>query len=278
MGWRQRLYSNMFLRNMLSDLLGRSAYSKEPGGFIPYFQYKLGSYNTDYYLYFPKEPFAIQYRNEIFNKLNGYAGHDVVSFLDFHYTRYQDKYAFLKYLQFEISDRLNMKLNKTRTQKLQTAQDWVSERQQELQSALKQEVKQDVRTIITSQEVVNPLITERMVEDLSEKLTSLVEKLREGYTTGNIRLAEQKHLVSLIQLFYLLQTLQSGTNGKVKQQLFSNFSAIDVASILRLHFTDYKDKQQNTIQKEIANITRNVDPSSERFKRLDKALQDFFFG
>jgi len=50
-----------------------------------------------------------------------------------------------------------------------------------------------------------------------------------------------------------------------------------MASVLRLHFADYKDKQQNTIQKEIATVTKEFDINSERFKRLYKALQDFFF-
>ena len=69
---KQRLFSNMFLRNMLADFGNRSAYSKTTGTFIPYFQYKIGAYQPDYYLYFPKEPYIRRYHNEIFNKLYEY--------------------------------------------------------------------------------------------------------------------------------------------------------------------------------------------------------------
>lgn len=268
---------------MLADIVGRSAYTKTPGAFIPYFQYKIGAYQPDQYLYFPKEPLVIQYRNEIFNKLNEYTGADIPTFLEFHYSSFADKHAFLQFLQYEISDRLNRKPNEVRRQKLQTTQQWISQKQQELQAmqqtAMKREIEQDVRAIVTTQQTGRPAETGGLVDDLTEKLTGLVEKLREGYITGNIRVTEHKHLQSLIQLFYILQTLQLiDGKGKMKGRLFTTFTAIDLASILRLHFADYKDKQQNTIQKEIATVHREIDTSSERFKRLDLALQEFFFG
>jgi hypothetical protein len=54
----------MILRNMLAS--------------VPYFQYKIGPYQPDQYLYFPKEPFALRYKNEIFNKLHEYTGYDII--------------------------------------------------------------------------------------------------------------------------------------------------------------------------------------------------------
>lgn len=57
MNWQQKLPSNIILRNILASFGERSGYSKEPGGFVPYFQYQIGSYKADLYLYFPKEPF-----------------------------------------------------------------------------------------------------------------------------------------------------------------------------------------------------------------------------
>ncbi len=91
------LFSNMFFRNMLADFGERSAYSKAPGGFIPYFRYKIGSYQPDYYLYFPKEPYTIRYQNEIFNKLREYKGYDIITYLDFHYSAYKDKHSFFAF-------------------------------------------------------------------------------------------------------------------------------------------------------------------------------------
>jgi hypothetical protein len=107
---KKRLFSNMFFRNMISDLFGRSADQRKPGGFTPYFQYKIGPYQSDYYLYFPKEPFAIRYKNEIFNKLNEYTGADIANYLEFHYLAYSDKQSFLKFLRYEVYARLNIKL------------------------------------------------------------------------------------------------------------------------------------------------------------------------
>lgn len=64
MNLKQKLFSNMILRNMLAS--------------VPYFQYKIGPYQPDQYLYFPKEPFALRYKNEIFNKLHEYTGYDII--------------------------------------------------------------------------------------------------------------------------------------------------------------------------------------------------------
>jgi hypothetical protein len=47
MGWKKRLFSNIFWRNVLASFGERSGYSKEPGGFVPYFQYRIGDYNSD---------------------------------------------------------------------------------------------------------------------------------------------------------------------------------------------------------------------------------------
>jgi hypothetical protein len=106
MGWKQKLFSNMFFRNMLADFGERSAYSKTPGQFIPFFQYKIAPYQADSYLYFPTEPFSARYKNEIFNKLNEYTGYDIIKFLEFHYAAYPDKQDFIRFLHYEISERL----------------------------------------------------------------------------------------------------------------------------------------------------------------------------
>ncbi|WP_207511075.1 hypothetical protein [Longitalea luteola] len=279
---KQRLFSNMILRNMISDWVGLSGNNKAPGTFPIFFQYKIGPYKPDYFLYFQKEPFSVRYKNDIFNKLYEYSGSDISDYINFHYNHYQDKQAFLKFLRYEVHDRLNIKLTGIWKQKLQFVLYWLQEKEQELtamqHSQLQHEIEQGMRAIANDPEVVNPGKADELVNDLSEKLNLLVEKLSEGYATGNIRVAEQKHLHSLIQLLYILQNLQKNSrNGKANQRLFSTFSAIDMAAILRLHFADWKEKQQNTIQKDIAAVTKDINVDSEKFKRLDKALQDFFF-
>src|SRR5215204_4345022 len=131
---KQRLFTNMFLRNMLADFGKRSANSTN-GKPTPYFQYRIGNYQPDYYLYFPKEPSRIQYKNEIFNKLQEYNGYDLINYLDFHFMLFGDKSDFLRFLQYEISDRLKRKSRETFRQKLQCALEWVAEKQQELLSS-----------------------------------------------------------------------------------------------------------------------------------------------
>lgn len=282
MSLRQRLFSNMILRNMISDWVGRSGNNKPPGTFAICFQYKIGPYKPDHYLYFQKEPSSIRYKNDIFNKLYEYSGADISDYLNFHYNLYQNKQDFLKFLKYEVYDRLNLKLSGAWKQKLLLVQYWLQEKEQELaavqRSQLQQEIEEGMRAIVNDPEVGNPAKADELVNGLSEKLTLLVEKLSEGYATGTIRVTEQKHLHSVIQFLYIFQNLQkSSRNGKGHQRLFNSFSAIDMAAILRLHFADWKEKQQNTIQKEIAAVTKDFDVNSERFKRLDKALQDFFF-
>src|SRR5256885_7285080 len=105
MEFKKRLFSNMFWRNVLATFGERSGYSTEPGQFVPYFQYKIGPYQTDLYLYFPKEPYALRYNNEIFNKLLEFTGYDIIKYLDFHYAAYSNKQDFLRFLQYELSDR-----------------------------------------------------------------------------------------------------------------------------------------------------------------------------
>ena len=106
MGWRQKLYTNIFFRNMLAIFGERSGYTEESGGFVPYFQYRIGRYTADLFMYFPKEPSAILYKNEIFNKLGEYTGYDIIRYLEAHYAAYEDKQDFLRFLHYELTERL----------------------------------------------------------------------------------------------------------------------------------------------------------------------------
>ncbi len=106
MSLKQKLFSNIVLRSIFANFGNRSAYSGAPGAFEPYFQYKIGAYQSDQYLYFPKEPFAVLYKNEIFNKLHEYTGYDVIRYLEFHFSAYPDRTDFLSFLNYEILERL----------------------------------------------------------------------------------------------------------------------------------------------------------------------------
>lgn len=278
MALKERLFSHIILRNILADLGFRSAYSSEPGAFIPYFQYHIGPYKRDYHLYFPKEPFARRYKNEIFNKLFEYDRPDAKRYLAFHYDAYPDKGDFLRFLQDQITERLDRRPSKTQALKLQAALDWAMEKAAEYQTEQEKELRQNLRDIIDHQATASPEETDRQINALLEKLTPTVEKLISGYQTGNIRVTNQKYLQSIIQFFYVLQNVQHfDRNGKVKDRLFTSFTATDLAVLLRISLADFKEKQLNTIQKEIAKANETIKTDSDKFKRLDKALQEFFF-
>ena len=83
MTWKEKLRSNLLLRNMISDVIGYSP-STAKKTFIPYFQYKISVYQRDYYLYFTTPPASVRYTNDIFNKLYEYNGYDIIQYVEFH--------------------------------------------------------------------------------------------------------------------------------------------------------------------------------------------------
>jgi hypothetical protein len=170
---KQKLFSNMFLRNMLADLDTRSAYSPTNNHFIPYFQYKIGAYQPDHYLYFPIEPFALRYKNEIFNKLKEYNGYDIIQYLQFHYAAYPEKDDFLRFMLYEASQRIKQSTSNSQKATLQTVLEWITEQQQEQLTQQKQELKhqieQDVRSALGSEPSVNQMGTENIVNALFDK-------------------------------------------------------------------------------------------------------------
>lgn len=127
MTWKERLRSNLLLRNMTSNVIGfpTSAAKKT---FMPYFQYKIGVYRRDYYLYFTSPPNGIRYTNDIFNKLYEYEGYDIIQYLEFHYTAYNNKTNFLRFIKYETNKRLKLKLTKWFNIKLETVLDWLIEK------------------------------------------------------------------------------------------------------------------------------------------------------
>lgn len=297
MSIKQRAYSNEFLRNVLATFGFRSGYTGEPGGFTPYFFYKIAPYQKDYYLYFSKEPFALRYQNEIFNKLLEYQGYDIIRYLEFHYNLYPDKLDFIRFLKYELTDRLKRKGGNER--KLQAALDWISEKHieskreiirkiEEEQTVLKQELKIGVQTIIANTSNSDANVKEEDVQLLIEKLSGHIDQLMKtaendlrdltsSFNTGNIELNNRNHEDSLIQLLVLLQNVQAPATKQKGDQLFKKFSSTDIAAILMLHFAAFKDKKTNTLQKKVGEQSERLNYKNPKVKQLMDALEAFFY-
>jgi hypothetical protein len=292
MSWKHKVFSNMFFRNMLADFGERSGNSKIPGNFNPYFQYKIGQYQEDLFLYFPAEPFALRYKNEIFNKLNEYTGYDTIKFLEFHYAAYLDKPDFLRFIQYEISERLKANIPKSLLLKLQSALDWVSEKKQELKKLqdeqLRKEIELGVKTIIQNQSVNSPHQVDNQIKTLSDQLSLHIEKvmgetekgIREltgSFSAGNIQLNNRNHEDKIIQLLILIGQIQAPLLISRGEQLFKKFTASDIATILHLHFDAFRDNKINTLQKKVGEQSERIKASHPKVKKLSEALQEFFY-
>ncbi len=292
MSWKHKVFSNMFFRNMLADFGERSGNSKIPGNFNPYFQYKIGQYQSDLFLYFPAEPFLLRYKNEIFNKLNEYTGYDTIKFLEFHYAAYLDKPDFLRFLQYEISERLKADVQKSFLLKLQSAITWVTEKKQELKKLqdeqLRKEIEQGVKTIIQNQSVNSPHQVDTQIKTLSDQLSLHIEKvmgetekgIREltgSFSTGNIQLNNRNHEEKIIQLLILMGQVQAPPQLSRGEQLFKKFTASDIATILHLHFDAFRDNKINTLQKKVGEQSERIKASHPKVKKLSEALQEFFY-
>ena len=282
----------MFFRNMLTDFGGRSAYSKKPGNFIPYFQYKIGSFQQDYYLHFPKKPYSIQYENEIFNKLMEYKGYDIVNYLEFHFEASNEKHDFLQFVRYELADRLKRKIPGTRRQKLQLALEWVIEKQEQLQAKkqteIKLEIEQYLRSIFISGQTISPKEIENSVQELSLKLSGYIDKIMtdteeklsailERLPSGRIELNNHNHEEKMIQLLILLQQVQAPPQVSRIEQLFKKFTASDIATILHLHFDSFRDNKIPTLQKKIGEQMERIKANNPKVKKLNEALQEFFY-
>ncbi len=173
---KQRLFSNLFLRNILADFGSRSSQSVPGYKFIPYFEYKISPYQPDQFLYFSKQPLSVQYKNEIFNKLREYDGYDIAQYLQFHYEKYQYQCEFLRFLSYEVSQRIKLKLATTHKLKLATVSEWITERQKEYQALQQQQLKidieQDVRSVLGNKSTRPKIDTEAAVNMLSDKLST----------------------------------------------------------------------------------------------------------
>ena len=259
---------------------------------FPFSNIKIAPYQADQYLYFPTEPFSARYKNEIFNKLNEYTGYDIIKFLEFHYTAYLDKQDFIRFLHYEISERLKQAGHGTRHLKLESALTWVNEKSQELkkfrEEQLREQIEKGVQEIIKSQPAASPNDVDNQVKAFSDKLSSHLENvmtetekgirdLTGSFATGNIQLNNRNHEEKIIQLMILLQQVQAPPEVAKAEQLFKKFTASDIASILNLHFEAYRDNKINTLQRKVGDQQERIKANNPKVKKLNEALQEFFY-
>lgn len=84
-----------------------------------------------------------------------------------------DKNNSLRFLLYEASERLKLKLSNSQNQKLQTVLEWISENQQEQQKlekqVLTQQIEHDVRTVLNNDAKFKQIDSENIVNSLSDK-------------------------------------------------------------------------------------------------------------
>ena len=247
-----RLFPRSFMRYFLLT-------SPESSGIplTPYFQYKIGAYQKDYFLYFRKEPKWVRYKGEAFDKLCALRGYDIPRFLDFHYDAYPDKADFRRFFRYELTPRLAYveKHPKYDEPGYHIALKWLNEKE-----AL-EAVKTSAVPVMNGDEL------------LGETVSHYLGEISRSYA-GNIVLHDSRQLERLIQLLIVVKDLRSpGKNGEA---LFAGFSTTDLAAVLR-QIVELREYKVNTIQKKIAECNQRMF-RDERVAALNEALSRFFFG
>ena len=238
--------------------------------FTPYFQYRIAPYEDGYLLYFTQKPDRARYKNAIFKKMSEFSGHTVAAYLDHHYAVYDDKKDFLRFLRYELQERIKRNEMQAGVQQ--------AERQEKLQRNEYQErlrltdthlhllAMQTAFEWVKEQEALLPdrplLETEWKMEDMTWPYI------------GKIAFNNQSHKEKFIQLLILLQNLK--TPGAKGQQLFHRCTSTDLASILR-QMEENNSKRDNTLQGYITRANQNLDPNDPPIQKLEAALLNFFY-
>ena len=198
----------------------------------------------------------------------------------------------MRFLLYEASERLKLKLSNTQKLKLQTVLEWILEKQQERQKLEKQEftqqIEHDVRTVLNNDPEFRQIDSENIVNSLSDRLSNRIEvlmtdteermeALTNSFLTGNIELNNHNHQEKLIQLLILMSTIQAPKDMAKGEQLFKRFSFTDLASHLHLHFEAFKNKKLNTIQVNIKERNETLNIKNPKVQKLTEALRDFFY-
>ena len=155
--------------------------------------------------------------------------------MEFHYEKYQDKNDFLRFLLYEVGQRIKLAPSTSHKLKLETVGESISEKQGEHLSLQKQQLKDDiegdVRSVLEARSVMPTIYTETAVNLLSEKLGSRIEQLMSeteqrmealtgSFMTGNIELNNHNYQEKLIQLLILISTSFLGKEFHSKFMLF----------------------------------------------------------
>lgn len=252
-----RLIDRLFFRSLFRafGFLSREG-AAQP--LVPYFQYKIGPFQPDYYLYFRREPDWRRYRYEIFDKLYALAGYDIPLYLDFHYSKYPDegKADFRRFMRYEmITPLLSQKKGmNTYEAKLHVVEEWLEEK----------EKVETAKTAVLGAGQVN--------DNWKEQVEEIVGETNRSHF-GNIIITGWHHQKKLIGLFLLVKNLRSP--GKMGEPLFSAFSTTDMAAILR-QFEPWRPLKVNTLQKKIAECNETLQ-EDEKARVLEEALVRFFF-
>lgn len=262
---REKLLNSTFGRNLLALLHLRSRSFRYEYEFEAYFQYKIGLYERGYVLCFAKPPNKRDYKTEIFNKMWEFQGHDLASYLDYHYVAYQNKTAFIRFLRYEVQETLKLKLTRSYRLLFETAFEWVKE-QEALLSDQRPSSLPDSQLAVSGNphpdRELPPLETEWKMEEMTRPYT------------GKIAFNNQHHKEKFIQLLILLQNLKAP--GTKSELLFHRFTATDVASILR-QLEENNSKKDNTLQGYVTRANQNLDPNDPRVQKLEAALLNFFY-
>jgi hypothetical protein len=183
-------------------------------------------------------------------KMYEYAGYDLIRYLEFHYEAFENKTNFIRFLRYEVSERLRGRAPKSHKLKLQATSDWLIEKQEkhlELQEkTFKAQIEQDVRSTLDdqvnsggdidaiaqslSEKIANRL--DQVILDTQDKMTSLTD----SFPAGNIELNNHNNLEKLVQLYILILSIKAPSEAASDDKLFKRFSGTDLASILHLHF------------------------------------------
>jgi hypothetical protein len=251
---------------MLADFGFRSPHFLRKYEFTPYFQYKIGKYQPDYFLYFPRQPYVQLYKNEIFSKLSEYSGFDVDHYLEFHYSAFDDKKEFLRFVRYETSERIKwLAARKPSAYRLclETALTWANEKE----AALPGIPPVSLPAVPASTSLLS--LEEAFTTTIEPKMTELLQSL-----SGNIVLNNRHHTNRIIQVFILLKDMKAP--GKTHQPLFKAFSATDIVALLR-QFDEFKDLKINTIQGKVTAANDELDLNDPKIQNLSKALTGFFY-
>jgi len=244
--------------------------------FVAYFQYKIGPYQKDYYLYFNNPPGKFSYKQEVFRKMREYNGHDLIRFIEFHYNACEEKDGFISWIRYETLQQLSFLQAEGRSKlsfniekgRLEAMLLWAQEEGEKLQ-ALAQLPPSGMPQVPEIIQVSERVGKEDPVEKIEEGISALLRTHQ-----GRIDLYNEHHMTKVIQVLRLLQDLRAP--GEKVELLFKNFTDMDMAAILR-QFVEFGDFKTNTLQVKISNVKKEMKQNDPALEKLAQALQDFFF-